>query len=171
VSSYWGQVKVIENRQLLVTTGETISRTIYDGTTFDRARFTDCRWDDCRFLHFHINPHSKFERCVFSRCRFERRDTNLAGHFLECQFEDCTFTNMRVWGARFTRCQFSAVFTSVIFMGREAPEELQTVVEESDFTASQFIDSDFRCDIDTNTCKFPKDYDPHWVYPKPKTVA
>jgi uncharacterized protein YjbI with pentapeptide repeats len=163
--------EVIENRQLLVTTGKIVSQTIYDGTTFDRARFTDCRWDDCRFLHFHINPHSKFERCVFTRCRFDRRDTNLAGHFLECGFEDCTFTNTKFCNARITRCQFSARFTSVVFWGGEAPEGWQTVVEESDFTASQFIDSDFRCGIDTSTCTFPKGYDPHWVCPKQKTVA
>jgi uncharacterized protein YjbI with pentapeptide repeats len=163
--------QVIENRQLLVTTGVTVSRTIYDGTTFHRARFAECRWDDCRFLHFHITPHSKLERCVFSRCRFDRRDTNLAGHFLECQFEDCTFTNTTFRHARFTGCRFSVSFTSVVFWGGEAPEGWQTIVETSDFTASQFIDSDFRCGIDTSTCTFPKDYDPHWLDRKQKPLA
>ena len=163
--------QVVENRQLLVTTGTTISRTIYDGTTFDRARFADCRWVDCRFLHFHINPHSKFERCVFSCCKFDRGDTNLAGDFLECRFEDCIFTNTTFQGARFIRCQFSARFTSVVFWGGDPPEDWQTVVDGCDFAASHFIDSDFRCGIDTSTCTFPKDYDPHWAYPKHKTVA
>ncbi len=157
--------EVIENRQLVVTAGKTTIRTIYDGTTFSRPRFTDCRWEDCRFLHFHITSDSKFERCVFSRCKFDRRDTNLAGHFLDCRFEDCTFANTTFWRARFTRCRFSARFTSVVFWGAEAPEGWETVVEDTDFTASQFLDSDFRSGIDTSTCTFPKDFDPHWVYP------
>src|SRR5688572_29501479 len=160
---------VIENRQLVVTTGAVVGRTIYDGTIWDRAQFVDSRWDDCRFLHFHINPHSRFEHCVFSRCRFEKRDTNLSGHFLECRFEDCTFTNTTFWDARLTRCHFSARFTNVVFWGSEA-ESWETIIEECDFASSQFVDSDFRCGIDTSTCSFPKDYDPHWIYPKEKTV-
>lgn len=155
--------EVIENRQLLVTTGATFSRTIYDGTTFDRVRFADSRWEDCRFLHVHINPHSKFERCAFSQCRFDRRDTNLSGDFLDCRFEDCTFTNTTFMTARFIRCHFSARFTSVVFWGGDAPEGWETVVQACDFTASQFIDSDFRCGIDTNACTFPKDYDPRKI--------
>src|SRR5687767_6590370 len=154
--------EVIENPQLVVTTGATVSRTIFDGTTLDRARFADSRWDDCRFLHFHVNPHSKFERCVFSNCKFERQDTNLAGEFVDCRFENCTFTNTTFMKARFVRCHFSARFTNVVFWGNESPEDWQTVVHTCDFTASQFIDSDFRCGIDTSTCSFPKDYDPRW---------
>jgi uncharacterized protein YjbI with pentapeptide repeats len=161
---------VIENRQLLVITGTTFSRTIYDGTTFDRARFADCRWEDCRFLHFHINPHSKFERCIFSRCKFDRGDTNLSGDFLECRFEDCAFTNTTFQGSRFIRCHFAARFTNIVFWGADAPER-QTVVDGCDFTASQFTDSDFRSGIDTSTCTFPKGYDPYWVFPKDKPVA
>ena len=163
--------KRYENPHFDVTSGQSIDRTIYESTVFDRARFADCRWDDCRFFHVHVNPHSKFERCIFSRCRFERRTTNLAAHFLECRFEDCTFASLRFAQARFTRCHFSARFTSVVFFGPEAPEGWETIVEECDFTASQFIDSDFRLGIDTSTCVFPKDYDPHWVYPIQKNVA
>lgn len=150
---------------LAPTVGETIAHTNYSNVYWNCAHFRQCHWKDVRLHHSTLNHRSEVYETVFESCKFTGGHTHLSALFQSCSFQDCVFDGVSFWRARLRDCVFRECRVENMFFSGPLAPEWQTVLERCDFTSTSFVDTDFRLGIDTSSCIFDPEFEPHWLFP------